>query len=348
LEIAPLETKYPDRQKRSILYQQIVNKVSSLPGVAGAGTINYLPLYSGSLIIPVNLQERVVPPENGFTWTYRVATADYFKTMTIPIVQGRTFTEQDGVDAPRVAIVDQAAASYLNEHFFPNESILGKHIVLNFDKPTSFEIIGIAGDIKQQGLEIATYPGFYLHALQRPPSVSNLVVRTTSDPGSILGVVRSAISEVDKDLPVSDLRLMEKQVTESVSRRRFALFLTTILGAGALFLSMLGLYSLMSYIIFHRTHEFGVRMALGANVRDILRLIFRQAFALVMVGIAVGILASLATGRLIAGLLFGVTTTDLATLVGVSLTLTFVAIVACYVPARRAMNIDPIEALRYE
>lgn len=348
VEIAPLETKYPDRQKRSTLYHQIVNKISSLPGVASAGTINYLPIYSGSFIIPVNLQERVVPPESAFSWNYRIATADYFKTMTIPIVQGRTFTEQDGADAPRVAIVDESAAAYLNERFFPNESIIGKHIVLSFDKPTPFEIIGIAGDVKQQGLDIAAYPGFYLHALQRPPSVSNLVVRTTSDPISISGLVRSAISEVDKDLPVSDLRLMEKQVTESVSRRRFALLLTTILGAGALFLSMLGLYSLMSHIVFHRTHEIGVRIALGANVRDVLRLIFNQAFGLVMVGIALGVLASLATGRLIASLLFGVTATDPATLMGVSLTLVLVAIVACYIPARRAMKIDPIEALRYE
>jgi len=305
-------------------------------------------MYSGSLIIPVNLQERVVPPESAFSWNYRIATSDYFKTMTIPIVQGRTFTEQDGVDAPRVAIVDASAASYVTERFFPNESIIGKHIVLNFDKPTSFEIIGIAGDVKQQGLDIGAYPGFYLHALQRPPSVSNLVVRTTSDPISILGVVRSAISEVDKDLPVSDLRLMEKQVTESVSRRRFALLLTTILGAGALLLSMLGLYSLMSHIVFHRTHEIGVRMALGANVPHVLRLIFRQAFGLVVVGIILGIVVSLVTGRLIASLLFGVTATDPATVMGVSLTLVLVAIVACYVPARRAMKIDPIEALRYE
>lgn len=348
LEIAPLETKYPDRQKRSALYQHVVNKVSLLPGVVSAGTINYLPIFSGSLIIPVDLQERVVPPELRFTWTYRTASADYFKTMTIPIVAGRTFTEHDSIDAPRVVIVDQSAAAYLNQYFFPNESVLGKHLVFNFDKPTAFEIIGIAGDIKQQGLDIPASPGFYVHALQRPPSVSNLVVRTTSDPISISGAMRSAISEVDKDLPVSDLRLMEKQVTESVSRRRFALLLTSILGLGALLLSMLGIYSLMSHIVFYRTHEIGVRMALGANVRDVLKLIVRQAFGLVLVGITLGIVASLATGRLIASLLFGVRTTDPATLVTVTLTLVVVAIVACYVPARRAMKIDPIETLRYE
>ena len=348
VEVAPLETKYRDRQKRSALYQEILTNVSRLPGVASAGTVNYLPIFSGSLILPVGLQERAVPPELAFSWTYRNATQDYFKTLRIPIVAGRTFTEQDGIDAPRVAIVDQSAATYLNQHFFPNESIIGKHLVLTFDKPTSFEIIGIAGDIKQQGLDIASSPGFYLHALQRPPSVSNIVVRTTSDPTSILGVIRNTILEVDKDLPVSDLRLMEKQVTEYVSRRRFALLLTSILGAGALFLSTVGLYSLMSHIVVHRTHEIGVRMALGANVRDVLRLILRQGFGLVIAGIALGIVVSLASGRLIASLLFGVTTTDPATLIGVTLTLIVVAIVACYVPARRAMKIDPIEALRYE
>ena len=348
LEIAPLETKYPDRQKRSALYQQIISKVGSLPGVTSAGTINYLPIYSGSLIVPVSLQERVVPPEQGFSWTYRIASAEYFKTMAIPMVAGRSFNEQDSVDAPRVAILDQSAAAFLSQRFFPNEDIIGKHLVLNLDKPTAFEIVGIAGDIKQQGLDIPASPGFYLHALQRPPSVSNLVIRTASEPTSIAGVVRNAISEVDRDLPVSDLRLMENQVTETVSRRSFALFLTSILGVAALFLSMLGLYSLMSHIVFHRTHEIGVRMALGANVRDILKLILTQAFALVLIGIGLGIVISLATGRLIASLLFGVSTTDPATLVGVTVILVLVAIVACYMPARRAMKIDPIEALRYE
>ncbi|HKU76174.1 MAG TPA: ABC transporter permease [Pyrinomonadaceae bacterium] len=348
LEVAPLETRYPDRTKRSALYQQIIDRVSNLPGVAHVGTINYLPIFSGSLIVPVNLQERVVHPAMGFTWTYRSASSDYFNTMRIPVIAGRTFGEQDGMDAPRVAILDQAAATYLKEHFFPDEDILGKHLVLNLDKPTAFEIIGIVGDIKQQGLDIAAYPGFYLHTLQRPPSVANLVVRTTSDPASISGVLRSTISEVDKDLPVSDLRLMETQVTGSVSRRRFGLLLTSILGAGALLLSMVGLYSLMSHIVSHRTHEIGVRMALGASVRDVLKLVMRQALGLVVVGIALGILVSLATGRLIASLLFGVSTTDPATLAFVTLILIMVALIASYVPARRAMKIDPVEALRYE
>lgn len=348
LEIAPLSTKYPDAQKRSVLYQQIIDRVRSLPGVAHVGSVNYLPIFSGSLMLPVDLQERVVSPEQGFTWTYRVASSDYFNAMRIPIIEGRTFGEQDSVDAPRVAILDQSAAAYLNKNFFPNETILGKHIILNFDKPTAFEVIGIAGDIRQQGLDIATYPGFYLHALQRPPSVSNLVVRTTSDPTSIAGLLRNRISEVDKDLPVSDLRLMEKQVSESVSRRRFGLLLTSILGAGALLLSMLGLYSLMSHIVLHRTHEIGVRMALGANVWDVLKLILRQALVLVIIGIAIGMASSFATGRLVSSLLFGVSSTDQLTLAGVALILIIVALVACYIPARRAMKVDPIEALRYE
>jgi predicted permease len=348
LEVAPLETKYPERLKRSALYQQIIDRVGNLPGVAQVGTVNYLPIFSGSLILPVNLQERVVSPEQGFSWTYRVASSEYFNAMSIPVIAGRTFSEQDGVDAQQVAILDQSAAALLNERFFPNGTVLGKHIVLNLDKPTPFEIIGIVGDIKQQGLDVATYPGFYLHSLQRPPSVVNLVVRTTSHPSSIAGVVRNTISGVDKDLPVTDLRLMEQQVTDSVSRRRFALLLTGILGAAALFLSMLGLYSLMSHIVSQRTHEIGVRMALGANLRDVCKLVLRQGLGLVVTGIALGILISLATGRLIATLLFGVNPTDYVTLGVVSLLLVIVAIVACYVPMRRAMKIDPIEALRYE
>ena len=348
LELAPLATRYPDGPKRSILYQQIIDRVSKLPGVAHVGTVNYLPIFSGSYIIPIDLQERAVPSELGFSWSYRVASSDYFNTMRIPVIAGRTFGEQDSVDAPRVAILDQSAAAFLNAHFFPNESVIGKHLVLNLGKPTAFEIIGVVGDIKQQGLDIEAYPGFYLHALQRSPSVSNLVVRTTSDPASISGALRKTILEIDKDLPVSDLRLMEKQVSNSLSRRRFGLLLTSILGTGALLLSMVGLYSLMSHIVSHRTHEIGVRMALGATSRDVLKLIFKQALGLVAVGIVLGTLGSLATGRLIASLLFGVSTTDPATFVWVTLILLFVALLACYVPARRAVKIDPVEALRYE
>lgn len=349
LEIAPSETRYSDKQKRHALYQQITDRVRNLPGVAHVGTVNYLPIFSGSFIIPVKLQERVVPPELGFSWTYRVASSDYFNAMRIPIVAGRAFSEQDDADAPRVAILDQSAADFLAAQFFSNESVIGKHLILNSGKePSSFEIVGIAGDIRQQGLDIATYPGFYLHAPQRPPSVANLVVRSTSDPASIFSAVRNSVSEVDKDLSVSGLRLMEEQVAESVSRRRFALLLTSILGFGALLLSMVGLYSLMSHMVSHRTHEIGVRMALGASVRDVAKLILRQALALVLAGAALGILASLVAGQLVASLLLGLTTTDPVTLASVTLILIVVSLVACYVPARRAMKIDPIDALRIE
>lgn len=348
LEITPLEAKYPDRPKRSLLYQQLIERVRNLPGVAHAGTINYLPFFSGSFIVPVSLQERSVPPERGFSWSYRVASSDYFQAMGIPVIAGRTFSEQDTVDAPAVVVLDQSAAAFLSTYFFANESVIGKHLILRFDKPTAFEIVGVVGDIRQQGLGIETYPGFYLHAPQRAPAVTNLVVRSSSDPASVFGVLRDAISEVDKDLSVSELRLMEEQVSESVARPRFALLLTSVLGGGALLLSMLGLYSLMSHIVSHRTHEIGVRMALGANVRDVVRLVLRQALGLVVAGAVLGILLSVITGRLLGSLLFGVSPMDPVTLGVVVLLLIVVALVACYVPMRRAMKIDPIEALRYE
>jgi putative ABC transport system permease protein len=348
LELAPPATRYPDSPRRAALYQQIIDRVGSLPGVAHAGTVNYLPMFSGSLMIPVKLQEREVPPELWFSWTYRVASSDYFEAMKIPVIAGRTFSDRDGAAAPRVVILDQSAAAYLTKHFFPHESLLGKHVVLTFDKPTAFEIIGVAGDIRQQGLGISSYPGFYLHALQRPPAVAHLVVRTTIDPSSMSGLLRSTISAIDRDLPVSGLTLMEEHVTASVARRRFSLLLTTILGSGALLLSMLGLYSLMSHIVSGRTREIGVRMALGADAREVLRLILTQALGTVIAGTVLGILLALGTGGLIASMLVGVGTADPATFGLMTLMLVIVALVACYVPTRRAMRIAPAEALRHD
>ncbi len=348
LQLSPAGSKYRRDADYISFYSQVMQRVSAIPGVEAVGAINTLPLDKGPTA-GFRIEGR--PPLTVDKWpgaNYRTVSTDYFRAMNIPVVQGRAFNERDTETAPLVMIINQALAS----HDFPNENPIGKRINLgNTDpkgQPVWWQIVGVAANVRSLELREEAAPEFYLSSLQDAFSNMFVVVRTSVEPTSVAASVRRAAAEVDKSAAVSDVKTMEHIVNDAVTQPRFNLFLLGLFSGIALLLSAAGIYGVTAYSVTQRTHEFGIRMALGAQVGDVLKLIIRQGMLLISVGIAVGLLASFALTRLLRTLLFGVSVTDPLTFVAITLLLSVVALVACYIPARRATKVDPLIALRYE
>jgi len=348
LRLSPAGSNYKLDADYIKFYEGVIQRVSAIPGVQAVGAINTLPLDKGPT---AGFQIEGRPPLTKDKWpggNYRTVSTDYFRAMNIPIVQGRAFNDRDTETAPLVMIVNQALAN----RDFPNESAVGKRISLgNTDakgQPVWWEIVGVAADVRSIELREPAIPEFYLSGLQDSFANMFVVVRTTVEPTAVAASVRAAAADVDKSAAVSDIKTMEHIVNEAVTQPRFNLFLLGLFSCIALLLSAAGIYGVTAYSVTQRTHEFGIRMALGAQVGDVLKMILRQGMLLISVGIGLGLLASFALTRLLRTLLYGVSVTDPATFVGITVLLTFVALVACYVPARRATKVDPLVALRYE
>jgi putative ABC transport system permease protein len=348
LRLTPSGPRYARDSDYMSFYSQVMQRISALPGVQGVGVINTLPLAKGPT---AGIRIEGAPPQTRDKWpstNYRSVSSDYFRAMNIPVVQGRAFTERDTENAPLVMIVNQALA----RRDFPNENPLGKR--LNFGgtnpqgEPIWWEIVGVAADVRSLELREEATPEFYLSALQDTFAGMSVVVRTAVEPASLAPDVRRIVAEVDKSAPVSEVKTMEHIVSESVTQPRFNLFLLGLFGGIALLLSAAGIYGVTAYSVTQRTHEFGIRMALGAQVGDVLRMILGQGMLLIVAGIVVGLVASFALTRLMKSLVFGVSVTDPLTFVAITLLLSVVALIACYIPARRATKVDPLVALRYE
>jgi putative ABC transport system permease protein len=268
--------------------------------------------------------------------------------MGIPIVQGRPFNDHDDANAPLALVVNQALA----QEDFPGQSAVGKRV--NFgntdsnNQPVWFEIVGVAANSRSLELREEPIPELYFSTYQDPWPEMSLVVRSNIDADSLAGAVRQAVADVDRTVPVSDFESMDHIVSTSVTQPRFNLFLVAVFSALALLLSAAGIYGVTSYSVSQRTHELGIRIALGAQVRDVLGMILKQGMGVIAIGLVLGLGAAFVLLRLMKSLLFGVTETDPLTFVVTTVVLTFVALVACYVPARRATKVDPLEALRYE
>ncbi len=276
------------------------------------------------------------------------ATSDYFKTMSISLIRGRLFTERDTADSPGVALIDETMA----RKYWPGEDPVGKRITFenvgDSDTPRWREIVGIVGHTRQKSLEGESRVQYYIPHSQRPSPNMFLAVRTAREPESLAGAVRGAIKTLDPELPVYRVTTMEQLVADSMAQRRFAMLLLGIFAALALGLASVGLYGVMAYSVVQRTHEIGIRMALGAQNRDVLKLVMRQAIVLIVAGLSIGLGAAFGLSRLMSTLLFGVGASDPITFAGVALLLVTVALLACYIPARRATKVDPMIALRYE
>jgi putative ABC transport system permease protein len=329
-------------------YQRVIERVSAIPGVEAVGAINTLPLSKGPT---AGYRVEGHPPSTPDKWpgaNYRCVSPGYFHALNIQIVQGRAFTERDGAEAPLVMIVNQALA----RRDFPGENPVGKRINLgNTDRngqPVWFEIIGVAANVRSLELIEEALPEFYLASLQDTFTEMSLVIRAAVELASLPAAVRQAAAEVDRTQPVSNIETMEQIVSEAVSQPRFNLFLLGLFGGLALLLSAAGIYGVTAYSVAQRSSELGIRMALGAQPYDVLKLILGQGLRLIAGGIVLGLAAAFALTRLMSTLLFGVSATDPSTFAAIAILLTLVALLACWIPARRATKVDPMIALRTE
>jgi putative ABC transport system permease protein len=326
---------------RAAFFEQVLERVEALPEVRSAAVVSYLPL-RGSAGGDFSVQGRESTAD--LDAEFRAISTDYFRTMGTPLLQGREFDRRDVGDASSVAIINQTMA----RRFFPTENPIGKRIKRGSPWMT---IVGIVGDVKHRGLTDETAAEIFVPYLQ-PSSTDffprELVVRTASDPLRLVPTVRSEVWAVDKDQPISDIRLLSEVLSDSLSQRRFNMLLLSIFGMAGLLLAAVGVYGVLSHAVTQRTHEIGIRMALGAQRSNIVRLVVNHGLKLVLVGLAAGLGSALVLTRLLSTLLYGVTPTDPFILITVSLLLFCVALVACYIPARRATKVDPMVALRWE
>jgi putative ABC transport system permease protein len=339
-------TKYKDQAQRSAFYQELLLRVQSLPGVESAAAVNYLPL-GGSNSSDSFLVEGIPdpPPGQEFIGRYRNCTPDYFRTMGIPVVKGRAFTDQDKAGSTPVIIVNESMA----EKYWPGADPIGKRV--RFNAPLSeapwMQVVGVVKDVKHD-LQTPITTDYYLPHAQDSWSAMVLVARTKGDPLSVAGDMRQQVWSLDKDQPVYDVQTMEQVRAFSVSLYSFSAGSLGIFAAIALLLASIGIYGVMSYAVIQRTQEIGIRMALGARSADVLKLVVRNGMTLALIGIVAGLAGAFALTRLLQSLLFGVTPTDALTFGAVTFALLLVALLACYIPARRATKVDPLVALRYE
>lgn len=347
LNLALPQQQYADYGPRVTFYRELLGKIRTLPGVISAGAVMILPLSGENASGSFAIQGRDVPQgqslPHGDRWA---ASPGYFETMKIKLVRGRFFEDRDTTESPFVAIIDENMA----RKYWPDEDPIGKRISFEGgrENPRWREIVGIVGHVKHRGLEGESRVQYYLPYSQFPMLNMAIVVRTQGTPTAITGSVREMVQSLDKNLPIFRVRTMEELVSESMSQRRFLLWLFVIFAALALILAAVGLYGVMSYSTLQRSHEIGVRLALGAQARDVLEMVLRQGMALALIGVAVGIVGAFVLTRLMASLLFNVGTTDPLTFAAISLFLALIAALASYLPARRATRVDPMIALRYE
>jgi putative ABC transport system permease protein len=336
--------KYPNSDNHLAFFSQLVERISALPGVVAAGATQSLPIQD-DFLVGFDIQGRPpVPPEEGKSTNYYAVTPDYFKAMGIPLLRGRLFTEQDNSKAPSVAIINETMAN----QYFPDEDPIGKHIHLTQGEDKFREIVGIVGDVKQYGLARPSPLQTYEPYLQMPFSSLTLVVRTEGSPTALSGAIRSEVLAIDQEQPVSRIRTLDQIISGSVQQQRFLMLLLGVFAGVAMILAAVGLYGVMNYAVTQRTHEIGIRMALGANAGAVLRLIVGHGMMLALIGVAIGLAGAFAVTRVMETLLFSVSTTDPVTFAGISVLLTGVALVACLAPARRAIKVDPMLALRHE
>jgi predicted permease len=349
MQVGMPNAAYQQPEKRIAFIQQLEANLKAAPEVSSVGFVTRLPLMSAlnNITTFLAIEGRQIPPGERPEIDFRRASTGYFQAMGIPLRSGRLVTEQDVTNNTHSVVINEAMA----KRFWPGEDPVGKRIstAVSTGQQTVWQtIVGVVGNVRHLGLDIEPRPEIYYHTNTVPPFGPVVVIRTTSDPERVISIARAKVRELDRDVPISNVNTMEQLVAQSVAQRRFGMFLLGAFAMLALLLAAIGIYGVVSYSVTQRTQEIGVRMALGANSTDVLKMVLRSGMSLALIGVALGLAGAFGLTRLMTRLLFEVTPTDVTTFVFVSLGLIAVAFLACYLPARRAMKVDPLEALRYE
>jgi predicted permease len=347
LRLAVIGTSYADQSRRLIYYQQLWERIRQMPGVESVGGTSSLPFGGITAWTSITIEGYDTASGQGMIQAdSRIASVGYFETMKIPLIAGRFFNDQDTKDSMKVAIIDQNMA----RSYWPNADPLGKRFKMggaNSDAPW-LTVVGVVGDIKQYALDAGDRVSFYWPHQQAPALSMYVTVRTVLDAPSQLAAVTATARSIDDNVTIYDVKTMEQRLSDSLARRRFAMLALGLFAVVAMVLAAVGIYGVMSYSVTQRTREIGIRMALGASPRDVLKLVVGQGMLLAAIGVCIGLASAFAATRLMANLLFGVSATDPATFVIPGFVLASVALLACYVPARRAARVDPMVALRNE
>ncbi|HKP86351.1 MAG TPA: ABC transporter permease [Blastocatellia bacterium] len=340
--------RYSEAPAAIAFHDELLARIERLPGVKGAATTDLLPLSGGGNTGSFLVEGQPAPsPGDKNEGNLRTVSPDYFSVMRIPLIEGRLFNERDNMSAPNVLVINKTMA----DRVFPDGTAIGSRVVFVFDPAKQpWEIVGIVGNENVKSLDARVTPIVYFSYRQDGGGQIGVVVRTDADPASLIGAVRGEVSQLDPDLPVFGEMTMEQLISNSPSTflRRYPALLISAFAVAAVGLATLGIYGVISYTVTQRTHEIGIRMALGARGADVLKLIVGQSMLVALIGIAVGLMGALALTRIMESLLFGVSATDPLTIACASLVLAGVALVASFVPARRATKVDPMVALRYE
>jgi len=347
LELTMSGPRYKDPQVVVATYRQLWNRLEGLPGVTASGAVTALPLSQMFAWGPITVEGRVPPPgENFINVDERMVSGHYFEAMGIPLRSGRFFNEQDTSTSPKVVVIDE----YMAQQLWPNQDPIGRRIHFGgiADKAPWQTVVGVVGRVKQYTLDSDSRIALYLPHTQYPTRAMNVVLRSGADPATLASAVKQQIHELDNDLPLYNVRTMNQRLDESLARRRFSMLLLGLFACVALALATIGTYGVMAYLVNQGTREIGIRIALGATQRTIVRLIVWKGLALALCGIAFGLAGAFVLARLMRSLLFGVSPSDPLTFVLFSLILTLITLLASYIPAHRAARIDPIVSLRDE
>ena len=340
-EVVLPKTKYPDQTQQAAFFQQLQERIKALPNVESVGGTTNLPMSGTNMVFLASVDGM---PNSSLPASFRSISEDYFRAMRIPLLRGRTFDDADTASSPAVVVINESMARQIA----PAGDAIGKRIKHGFKKKQVAEVVGIVGDVKFAGLDKETKPEMYAPFTQGPWPFLRLVVRAKSDPLNLAASIRAEAQSIDKDQPVDKISTMRSMVNSSIAPRRFYMQLLGSFAVMAFILASIGIYGLVSYSVAQRTREIGIRMALGAGRNDVLRLVLTEGFKLTIIGLVLGLVGAFAATKVLRSLLFEVKPADPFTFIAVSVSLLVIALLACYIPARRATKVDPLVALRYE